>query len=121
MSDPDHCQRCDVVLNGGRFTLRVEAEPPATKTLTLRVCDQCRLSFNRWLDRGSQSRDEVGASGRTTRRSGRRRETGRRSPYTAALDREVDSLQANLFAVAAGIVLAAAGLAGLIVYWLFKR
>jgi hypothetical protein len=118
MADANHCERCHLPIQGERLTLWVEGEPPEMRSLELTLCENCIVSFRRWLLRQSRivEAPEVrrGSARRRTRKSGV-------SPYSAALDQGETEIRMRTYATAAGIILAAFVLAGGVVLMLVHQ
>ncbi len=118
------CERCNLPIDGPRYSLRVEATPPEPRGMELSLCESCLASLGRWLDR-KHRQSEPGGSARAGggpggRRPGGWRGASRRSPYADALDRGVTAIRAQMYLAVAAIVLTACGLIGLVIYLLVR-
>jgi hypothetical protein len=86
--DDEACDRCQGPLSTQRYTVNIDADPPLDAPIEVWICDGCMESLTRWMQRrqsSPRSRD-VSLAPETSRRA--RSKGGRRSRYTAVLDRE---------------------------------
>jgi hypothetical protein len=119
--EPDSCERCKLPIFGNRYTLRVDAEGPASKSVELTLCESCLESLHRWLMRrkGSQTAlDEQLDDSGFAPMSGRKLKARRGTQYVGELERGEWWIRARMAMVAASIVIAFAGLLAWTIWFL---
>jgi hypothetical protein len=122
MSQSSKCQRCQLPILGGVFTLRLDADPPRPDALEVSLCTSCVESMSRWLTRRNRQSEgfETGATAPDQEPRFWKGQSGRRGHYAGDLERFESSSRRGLFL---SIVLSAVAIvvaASLVAFSVFK-
>jgi hypothetical protein len=96
MNDPEYretCNRCNEEVPSGKpvFMVEIDAEPPLTNPISLRICESCMESMTRWVQRRGRGGSRGGGKkDAEPAGSGHRRRKPRRSVYERVLDQDAE-------------------------------